>query len=314
MRKILIILLFQIKLFALADIVDVSKEMDDILSFKTEDTQCHDCRTDEVYVAKNNECQISSYPEEWIKNCDKLFSKNLPKNALRYALTVLKKNSTSFKTNKCYKLADPAHKSMMGLNKSKTESMMKDGYKNRCQIIINDTDERYLTHSGPGYKCKMASYYIDICKPEPTVIKSYAYIGYGTCKKGRKFENKSGKGTTLIGAFVTHTKTFPFTKFRTNRATGKRAEDAHYKKIRLWLKNKKQEKYIPSVALIGLQSSNNRSAADYKYLHVGAYTSAGCPSIDKKNYWMINELTKNGPSLVLNYAEGEMEDINACSK
>lgn len=317
MNKALILLLLSTFTFANPDL-DVSKlqeEIDDILSFKL--YPCPELIEEEVdqnersvrrYTPKNKECGIQSYGEGWMKNCDELLaSGKVPKNAFKYTLKMMKKNSESFETNQCYQLTNKNHKSMMGLTKSKTEAMMSNGLKNKCQVIINNYDERIKTHGGT-YKCKTAMYYIDICKGTSGVKKDYSYLGYGTCKRKRGFVNKSGQGTTLIGAFITHNKSFNFSKIKNG------VEDQHYASIRRWMKKNTGKSKIPSVALIGLQKQNSRAAADYKYLHVGAYTSAGCPSVDKKNHWMINELTDNGPSMVVNYKEGHMEDINSCSK
>ena len=242
-------------------------------------------------------CDLAGVPPRWKKNCKKLInSGKVPKNAFLYALNVMKKNATSFKSKKCYRLANSSHYSMKGMNKSKFENVMAGGLKNKCQMMINDYDERISTHDG-AHKCKTAQYFIDLCSMSPKVEKSFSYVGYGTCKKGRGFKNSPGQFTSLLGAFVTANHTFNFQK-----------RDPSYTEIARQLGG-----IVPATPLIGLQNSNNRSAVDYKYLHVGAYTSGGCPSVPREDASKINKLATNGPSLVVNYKHGQMEDIDKCS-
>ncbi|OIQ16753.1 MAG: hypothetical protein BM556_13910 [Bacteriovorax sp. MedPE-SWde] len=318
MRKAIILFIF-IGMPILAspslDVTEVMDEVDEILSFKLYPCpdlidQEEDSRERSVkrYAPKNRECHIESYGKDWMQNCDKvLASGKVPKKAFKYTLKMMKMNSQEFKNDQCFQLAGKSHKSMMGLTKSGAKKMMSNGLKNKCQVIINDYDERISTHGG-ALKCKTAMYYIDICKKTPQIKKDYSFVGYGTCKKKRGFSNKTNQGTNLLGAFITHNRSFNFTKVRNG------VKDKYYENIRRWIKKKTGKGKIPSVALIGIQKNNSRAAADYKYLHVGAYTSAGCPSIDRTNYWMINKLTDNGPSIVVNYKEGAMEDIKNCSK
>lgn len=247
-------------------------------------------------------CAIEGMSEEAQKNCqDLLASGDVPTNALLFALDGLKRNSTSFKTNECFDKAAGfnnvfSHFSTPGVsNKGDFMANLGSGIKNKCTMIINDYDDRLKTHGG-AYQCQTRMYYIDLCQSEPKVTKSYSYVGYGTCKNKKGFLNETGQGTSLIGFSVTNDKAFSFGK-----------SDKSYNAIR-----KSMGGRIPSVSLFGLQNTNNRSSVDYKYLHVGAYTSAGCPSIDPKNGWMIDKLANEGPSVVVGYKEGEMESFDKC--
>ncbi len=247
-------------------------------------------------------CAIEGMSDEAQKNCqDLLASGDVPTNALLFALDGLKRNSTSFKTNKCFDKANGfnnvfSHYSTPGVGgKGEFVGNLASGIKNKCTMIINDYDDRIKTHGG-SYKCQTSMYYIDLCKSGPKVEKSYSYVGYGTCKNNKGFLNESGAGTTLLGFSVTSNQAFSFAK-----------TDKAYNAIR-----KNMGGRIPSLALFGLQNSNNRSSTDYKYLHVGAYTSAGCPSIDPKNGWMVDKLASEGPSVVVGYKEGEMESFDKC--
>lgn len=253
-------------------------------------------------VDPNDVCAIAGLDSDAQANCRELLaSSEVPANALLFALEGLKRNAQTFETNKCFDKANDfenvfGHYSTPGLgSKNELVGELSGGIKNKCSFIINDYDERISTHGG-AFKCKAMMYHIDLCQSEAKVKKSYSYLGYGTCKNNRGFVNKSGEGTTLLGMSVTSNKSFGFAK-----------QDAQYNAIRKRLGGE-----VPAVTLFGLQNSNNRSSADYKYLHVGAYTSAGCPSIDEKDAWMIKDLAAAGPSLVVGYKEGQMEAFEKC--
>ena len=247
-------------------------------------------------------CDIEGLSDEAHKNCVALLnSSQVPTNAMLFALDGLKRNANSFETKNCYNKADGfsdvfGHYSTPGLGSDEElVSSLNPGIKNKCTMIINNYDERIKTHGG-SLRCKTAMYYIDLCKDSPKVTKSYSYVGYGTCKGSSGFTNERDKGTSLLGFSVTSVEGFNFQK-----------NDTSYKAIRSDLGGT-----IPAVALFGLQGTNNRSSSDYKYLHVGAYTSAGCPSIAPENAWMVQEMAKSGPSVVVGYKEGQMESFDKC--
>lgn len=258
-------------------------------------------------VTEKEECQVEGTTPSWQQNCEKLYDKGIPEGALNFALDVMKKNSSSFKSNKCYKkngLKQSGHASMMGMNAEKIESsLMADGFKNKCQMVINDTDNKIK-----GYPCRATMYYIDLCQgDEPVVSKDYFNLGSGTCSKGRGFKNQSNQHTTVLGAFFTHTKTFDFTD------TTKQQDK--YRKVAKDIEKMGGPREATAVHLFGMQNTNNLASKNGKYMHVSPHKSSwGCPSVNKENYWMIKTLAENGPSLVVNYAEGKMEDIDKCSE
>jgi len=280
-----------------------SKATTDILL----DHECNNSKeeqTTEPSEESNPVCEMPGTDEQWRQNCLALINnKSLPLNAIQFALEGLKRNSESFKTRSCYKMASPDHRSMMGLNADGFEELLSEGIPNKCTMIINNLDERLATHGG-SFKCQMKTYYIDLCSGEAPIVKhTKAYLGYGSCKNKSGFKNQSGQGTTLLGFFVSHNKTFNFGE-----------KDAAYKKIAKDISGmrKNKDRSIPSVALFGLQNSNNGAAPDYKYLHVGAYTSAGCPSILPEDYELVERIAAQGPSVVVNYKEGAMEPFEDC--
>ncbi|MCR9203597.1 MAG: hypothetical protein NXH75_03400 [Halobacteriovoraceae bacterium] len=187
---------------------------------------------------------------------------------------------------------------------------MDGGIKNKCRFIINDVGDRLESHGGE-LKCLMRTHIVNICTGESRKTKSW--VGYGTCKRGRGNKNQTDQGTTLLGFQVTNDKSFGFAK-----------RDASYNNIRTRFNQKFGDEdsfgnnsyRIPAISLFGLQTTNNRSMQDYKYLHIGAYTSAGCPSLveSEENYNVIEQLAKDGPSVVVNYKEGKMEDFEKCEE
>ncbi len=237
--------------------------------------------------SKNQLCDYPELGKKWIQNCEKLFTEGeIPKDALTYALKAFRKNSKSFQNKNCYMLGDTRHYSIGGMTRDKFEGALKNGIPNKCQIVINNTKEKLSTYRG-------RMYYIDICKG--SVVKSYFNMG-----TGKKFQNVSNQKSTVKGVFLTGMKTFDFS-----------SQKSGYKEIRRKAKDNKAD----ALTLVGLQSTNNGSAVDYKYMHVSPYQSShGCPSISGSNAWMIKELAKNGPSMVVNYADGmqDIDDVKNC--
>jgi hypothetical protein len=255
----------------------------------------------EMIDDKDGVCDIDGVDDTWKLNClEVLDDGKVPEEAFLFALDTLKRNSKSLNTSKCvsshFNKDLFKHYSLPNLkNKGSFDEMTSKGIRNKCSMIINNHDELIETDNGKK-KCKATMYYINLCDDKPKVIKDYSYVGYGTCENKSGYKNESGKGTTLLGSFITNSKDFAFAK-----------KNESYNRIRKRLKGR-----VPSLSLFGLQGSNNRSAVDYKYFHVGAGTSAGCPSIDEKNAWMIKEMAEKGPSLLLSFKKGAMEPLDKC--
>ena len=228
--------------------------------------------------------------ENWMTNCRKLLERgDIPKDALKYALNVMKLNASGFNSDKCYKmLENPNHYSMRGMTRDKFDKLMENGLKNKCQLVINDTRSRK--------GCRGSLYYIDLCKPQDHA--SYFNMGVGTCLNGNQFMNEPGKKTTLLGAFFTNNEHFNFRGSNPDKYAGIREAEGE----------------VAALQLFGLQESNNGASEQLKYMHVSPYRSSwGCPSVGRDNSWIVRTLAKNGPSLVLNYGDN-MEDIDKCTQ
>jgi hypothetical protein len=258
-------------------------------------------------------CQVEGTSERWRRNCEQLYSTNVPDGALNYALEVMRLNATSFRTNRCFRpdeqrpnggLKPSGHPSMMELTDDQFENnLMANGLPNKCQIVINDAGDRLS-----GYDCRARMYYIDLCQnTHPVVEETYFNLGTGTCRRGHGYTNGSGIGTTVLGAFFTHNQNFDFQDTTTQR-------DA-YAGVAREVEAAGGDREATAVNLFGLQNSNNLSSRTGKYMHVSPWVSSlGCPSTAPENYYMIEALAENGPSLLLNYHEGQMEDISQCTE
>jgi len=253
---------------------------------------------------------LCNYPERgasWIKNCNKLFTNSeIPRDALKYTMQAFKHNYDKFRNKNCYLVKKNLdHPSMGGLTIPRIDKIMEKGLPNKCQIVINDTRERpkiCKDEDGREWSCKNRGimYYIDICKG--TTTKTYFNMGLG-----KKFQNISGKNSTVKGVFITGKNSFNFTP-------GKRTRKK-YRRLREKQRTDIGQYKAHAVQLYGLQKTNNGAAEDGKYMHVSPlFSSFGCPSIDRKNYKMIEELAYNGPSMVVNYAEGmqDIKDVDSC--
>lgn len=261
-------------------------------------------------------CSVPGFTTRANRNCRRILDQGLvPTDAFKYALQVLKNNSDSFMTDKCfdtYRSFDNVfnHYSTPGLADSgDLISKLDQGIPNKCSFVINDYDDRVTTHNGQ-YKCQTRMYYIDLCGSSPQITRTLSYVGYGTCKRGRGFRNSTGQGTSLLGAHVTGGKLFDFQK-RDASYTRIARDLASYEPRDLEQRNNPSG-FVPAIPLFGLQRTNNGAAPDYKYLHVGAYTSAGCPSIPPSQARIIIEMANRGPSLLLNYKRGQMEALDIC--
>ena len=223
----------------------------------------------------------------------------------------MKLNATSFRTNKCFDtngLKQSNHPSMMGLTGDQLENeLLANGLSNKCQLIINNTDDRSPSPSGDD--CRGRMYYIDLCAGEDAVVKEdYFNLGTGTCRNGRYgFENGSEIRTTVKGVFFTHTQTFDF------RDTTK--QQTQYAAVQDQVEEAGGPHQATALHLFGLQNTNNLASRMGKYIHVSPHRSSwGCPSIKPENYYMIEALANNGPGMVVNWGEEGMEDLEVCTE
>lgn len=244
---------------------------------------------------KINACDIPTVDSLWKERCVSLFD-SIPNDALLYSLNIMKLNATSFKSNKCYKMRGPNGTAMAGVTKEAFLESLSNGLPNKCQFIINDTRDKLS-------QCRGRMYYIDLCNSSKNLVKDYFNIGTGTCKKGRGFRNYADQNTTVLGAFFTNYKAVNFYN-----------QNSRYNSLRSKIKQSTGRYWAPALMLFGLQNTNNNASLNGKYMHVSPYVSSfGCPSVSWQNSYMIEELAKNGPSLMVNYGH-KMEDIQSCSE
>lgn len=229
---------------------------------------------------------------------------SIPKDALIWSVEVLANNLDGLKMSKCLHEPSKGHYSTQGM----TTDKMKKGFKNPCQIKINDTRKA----TDPPATYRRQAYYLDMC----TGTKSVSYFNLGTGTFKNKFSNVIGRKSTVLGAMMTGDKTFSYfptvcKKNRNGKCAKPRREvfDERYRPIM------KQLGRIPAVALHGLQNSDNNTGGGMsaKHWHVSPFnSSSGCPSMSVDYYKQIDEMAANGPSLVVNFGD-KMEDPALCT-
>lgn len=273
---------------------------------------CHDCEESNRVAAAEivGNCDIPGTNDQWKQRCQELFDSDIPQEALEYTLRAMKLNATSFRTNQCWDtngIKHAGHPSMMGLTGDEFENnLMANGLANKCQFIINDTDDR--SPSPRGDDCRGQMYFIDLCGDGELVTKDYFNLGTGTCRGGRNgFRNGRGLNTTVKGVFFTHNQTFDF------RDTTR--QQSHYAAVQDRVQDAGGPHQATAIHLFGLQNTNNLASKTGKYMHVSPHRSShGCPSILPENYYMIEALANGGPSMVVNWGREGMEDLEQCTE
>ncbi len=262
--------------------------------------------TDEEY----NLCQFYDSQRKILdktktENCYKLIkkanSREISKKALIYSLKYLKANLGELQDKRC--LAAGGAK----------------GIKNSCQFVVNDLNQRVS-----GFSNRSPSYFIDLCDGGSGSARkgliTKTYINRGTGSSSNNYTDRSGRKTTVPGAFITGALS-PFIPYRVTKA---------YRNLgwaNCFQKNSKGQPIlsrpvrdmskcpVPRLALYGAHNSNN-STSSAKPMHVSPYKSSwGCPSVGVNDRWMLEQLHKNGPSLVINYGPEKYHkdsSINNC--
>ncbi len=296
--------------FVYANVINNFEDTVAALTETGEPPTCHLCEQEDEEATQemSESCDIPGTTNDWRRKCRQLYNSNIPQAALDYALRAMKLNATSFRTNKCFDsqgIMGPDHYSMHGLTANELENdLLAEGLPNKCQMIINDTDDR--SPSSGGDDCRGRMYYIDLCQGDNAVVQEdYFNLGTGTCRGGGNgFRNGSGIRTTVKGVFFTHTETFDFAK-----------NNGPYNEARRRVQRAGGPREATALQLFGLQNTNNLSSSTAKYIHISPYRSSfGCPSIAPENYYMIEALANNGPAMVLNWGREGMEDLEACTE
>lgn len=292
--------------FVLAKVVE---QFDDVVSAINDLDNCDQCdhqrdMAQDQKSLESDSCNIPGTDEEWKIKCLQLYKKGIPRGALDYALKAMKLNATSFRTSKCFDnsgLKDDEHPSMDGLTGSKLRNeLLRNGLPNKCQMIINDVEARLSS-------CRATMYYIDLCSGKNVIVRDdYHNIGEGTCKLGDGYRNFPGSKSTLKGVFFTHNKTFDYANVTT---------DESYEDVRKLVSRAGGSLEATAVSLFGLQRTNNLASKNEHYLHASKeWSSKGSVSVAPENFYMIEAMAENGPSMVVNWARSGMEPLEACSE
>lgn len=232
------------------------------------------------------------YYELRIRNCERLKkSGSIPNShALDYTLNYLGQNYHGLKDYSC---------ALDGLTKDtacdicKKPTQIRQGIKNGCSFILNDLKRPW----GDG-TTRTTGYYIDLCQEsaDPLVQKFYVNVGTGTITN-KNYADIADAKSTLPGAFLTDDKVMPFFPYNPDK----------YQTLK-----KNLGGVLPSIRLVGLNTSNN-SSEDSKPMHVSPFkTSWGCPSVGQQTAPIMRKLVEKGPALIMNYHSAQYEQKKSC--
>lgn len=252
--------------------------------------------------------QDKALAELRVANCHQLVSRKLIPNseALDYTLRYMRDNSGKLADDRCLPpkvgterrtvtvrtKRGPVKRTVVSSAVSGEANMSRDvlrqGVKNQCQFLINDT-----TSTVKGFPNRGNAYWVDLCSKDAAKLVTKTYFNKGT---GRGNRDVPGANTTVVGAFLTGSSTFNFVPYRMSNG---------YREIARMSRKQNGSSKITAVRLFGVNSSNNDTSRS-KPLHVSPYRSSwGCPSTSPENAPLIEKLAQNGPSLVMNYGPSQ---------
>ncbi len=226
--------------------------------------------------------------ETQLANCKAVVSKNLVPNpaALTYTIWYWVSNQNSLKDSSCGITGiDPKDRCENCVN----QNWIAQGFTNKCSFILNDLDQQWAPDPQPG---RSTAYFVDLCAKDPSQLVTSFYVNGGTGKRfddspdnpKTKFINKS----TLAGAFLLDNKI---------RGDFWTTQPDKYKII-----TDENNGGIPSIRVIGLNSSNNDSES-WKPFHLTPFkTGWGCLAVHKSNLHVMQNLVFRGTSLFMAYS------------
>ena len=240
-----------------------------------------------------------------VKNCQALFADPtlIPNHdALVFSLKYFRDNYGGLQDPSCALASEshintPDHISDNGIL---TDDQIKAGIQNKCQFVINDVNTRW-----PGFKSRSTAYYVDLCadKTQPgrtanpkqeIVQKFYMNVGYGPPFRDEDQNKRLGiiGGSTLAGCFLTDNEAYDFEPY------DQYAKNSKYIDLEAFLKRKILN-FGHSVLWMNSQITKPNIESRSMRLHF--LIVKGCPSVEWTHLPLIEELAKNGPSLLVNY-------------
>lgn len=222
--------------------------------------------------------------QQRVANCERIVESGLVPNQQAFAYTIryLAENTGRLQDSSC---ALQSSTDDDNCSLCQNANRVQQGIQNRCSFVLNDLQRPFRAGS-----TQMTGYFVDLCATDPRKVVQSFYVNTGT---GRPmFNDTPGKKSSLAGAFLTDTAVVPFSPFNATPYQGLRRQLGGT---------------LPSLRLLGLNSSNN--STDFsKPMHVSPFrTSWGCPSIGPEAVPFMRRLAEDGPSLVMNYGNQQFE-------
>jgi hypothetical protein len=242
-------------------------------------------------------CEVLDAPGMEVKhaNCERLVaSGKINKDALEYTIKYMLRNHGALQDPSCAKNGLVANDRCIDC---RSEKFLENGVENDCSFVVNDTKKAWTKPGEKAYR-RSTAYYVDLCATDPSQVMESFYINGGT---GKPYDDTPDRGTarsgwntsTLAGAFLLE---------------GKRADDfvvpnkEKYKNITAMYSGK-----IPTIRMVGLNSSNNRGGRNLKPMHVSAVkTGLGCLGVAPSSAEIMAKMVASGKkSLLMNWVDKE---------
>lgn len=230
------------------------------------------------------------------KNCQKLVAQAnsgaLPKKAVLFALKVFQETAGNY----------------CGGN------TIDNKYRNKCSFFVTDLDAVY-----GGNQNRSPAYLIDLCAGDKkrTQLNDVVYKTFtnrGTGSGGRRgtanYSDVPGSKTTLPGIFMTKGLSgfdpYPSSAPKYQNMLGYRRNDPRCEGKGTW-----KNQFLKNCPVLRLEVERltNTRTDDSKPMHTSPFqSSAGCPSLDKKDNWVMRHLASQGNSLYVAHTSTKKVD------
>lgn len=219
------------------------------------------------------------------KNCQKLVAQAnsgaIPKKSVLFALKVFQETAGNY----------------CGGN------TIDNKYRNKCSFFVTDLDGVY-----GGNQNRSPAYLVDLCAGDKkrTHLKDVVYKTFtnrGTGSGGRRgtanYSDVPGSKTTLPGIFMTKGLSgfdpYPSSAPKYQKMLGYRRGDPRCEGKGTW-----KNQFLKNCPVLRLEVERltNTRTDDSKPMHTSPFqSSSGCPSLDKKDNWVMRHLASQGNSL-----------------
>lgn len=230
------------------------------------------------------------------KNCEQLVAKAnsgaLPKKAVLFALKVFQETAGNYCGGKT----------------------IDNKYRNKCSFFVTDLDDVY-----GGNHNRSPAYLIDLCAGDKkrTQLNDIVYKTFtnrGTGSGGRRgtanYGDVPNSKTTLPGIFMTKGLSgfdpFPKSVPKYKNLLGYKPNDPRCEGKGTW-----KNQFLKNCPVLRLEVERltNTRTDDSKPMHTSPFqSSSGCPSLEKKDNWVMRHLASQGNSLYIAHTARKDQD------